>query len=481
VAGRTKTHRIVVGGATVLLTAGCTASDRNETRPPAGPPVDVASECPAAGRSDPAADRPVLEVDFRLEDDLRTVTGSERVHFVPDLEVDELWFRLIPNAPQSAGNRLEVDRVSGDDVTGGEHVEAGAGPPGGLYRVDLRGPVPAGRPVDVELDFTLSLTTRSTPAGFDRLGVEDDATWWASGLPLLTWEPGHGWAEDPFVEVSGETTAQAVADATIRVSAPEDLVVLMTGDQEEPRPDGEGRLLWESSEPVTRDVHVAAGRFETATVQAGTTVVTAGVVPGADTTPRELAEDTAEAIGLLEQRFGPFPYPTLTVALVEDDQDGGEEYSSSILLGDDDFDLVVHEVAHMWFYGMVGNSQFRDPWLDEAFASYAETVVHAHDEADLREDLGIRGDVGGSMADFRDQDDYEDRVYSKGAAALELARAEVGAEAFDEAVRCFVETQAWALARPEDVARAFAGLPAAVDVLLEAGALDDTDVRAAQD
>ena len=29
----------------------------------------------------------------------------------------------------------------------------------------------------------------------------------------------------------------------------------------------------------------------------------------------------------------------------------------------------------MWFYGMVGNSQFRDPWLDEAFASYAEELV----------------------------------------------------------------------------------------------------------
>ena len=34
-----------------------------------------------------------------------------------------------------------------------------------------------------------------------------------------------------------------------------------------------------------------------------------------------------------------------------------------------------HEVAHEWFYGLVGNDQGRDPWLDEAFATYAEALV----------------------------------------------------------------------------------------------------------
>ena len=33
-----------------------------------------------------------------------------------------------------------------------------------------------------------------------------------------------------------------------------------------------------------------------------------------------------------------------------------------------------HEVAHLWFYGLVGDDQARDPWLDEAFATYAEAL-----------------------------------------------------------------------------------------------------------
>jgi hypothetical protein len=465
--------RALAGLAVVLLLAGCTSSDDGAS---AGP----APECPTAQRAVPAPDRPVVDVAFRLADDLRTVTGTERVLFMPDLPVEELWFRLIPNAPQSAGNRLSVSDVRGDDVTGGHYVDADAasGTPGGLYRVDLRDPVAAGTPVQVELDFTLRLTTGTTPAGFDRFGVDDDVTWWASGHPLLTWEPGHGWAEDPFVEVSGETTANQVADTTITVSAPGDLVVLMTGAQDEPRDAAGGRRIWTSHEPVARDIDVAAGDFETATARTGSTSVTVGVLPGADDSAGELADDTVRAIRLLEGRFGPFPYPTLTVPYVAEGG-GGEEYSSSILMGDDDFDLLVHEVAHMWFYGMVGSSQFRDPWLDEAFATYAESIDPDDHGHDVDEELGIRGGVGGSMADFDGQDDYEDRVYSKGAAALLAARDAAGGQAFDVAVRCYIETNAWTIARPEDLARALAGLEPALDVLVDAGALDRADVAAA--
>ncbi|MBB3083072.1 M1 family aminopeptidase [Geodermatophilus sabuli] len=461
-------------GAALLLLAGCTSSPE-ERAEEAGP----AADCATAERAAPDPDRPRVVLDFRLEDDLRTVTGTETLAFTPDRQVGELWFRLIPNAPQSAGHELRVDAVRGDLVAGGRHVdaEAASGTPGGLYRVGLREPVQAGETVSVELDFTLRLTTGGTPAGFDRLGVAEGVTWWAGGFPLLTWEPGHGWARDPFSDISGETTAATVADTTIRVSAPGDLTVLMTGAQEEARAEAGGRRLWESHEPVARDVNVAVGEFETAQVQAGDTAVTAGVLPGADTSAEELAEDTAAAIALLEARFGPFPYPTLTVPLVADDG-GGEEYPSSILLGNEDFGLVVHEVAHMWFYGMVGNSQFRDPWLDEAFATYAESIA-ADEDRGHDDDLDRGGPVAGTMAEFTDQDDYEWRAYSKGAAALHAARDAAGPEAFDEAIRCYVETQAWTIARPEDLARALAGLQPALDVLVGAGALDRSHVEAA--
>jgi hypothetical protein len=329
----------------------------------------------------------------------------------------------------------------------------------------------------VELDFTLTLGN----AGFERYGSAEDVSWWASGAPLLAWEPGVGWARDPFVGVLGETTSTPVADTTVTVEAPAGLTVLMTGAQQPPSQPLDGRRSWTSTEPVARDVSVAVGEFTTAQREVGGVRVTTGVLPegagygAGDEGAGQLAVATAEAIESLTARFGPFPYDTLTVPMVGE-YAGGIEYPSSILLASGVQRVLVHEVAHMWFYGMVGNSQFRDPWLDESFASYAESVREEPDPEQTAATLARPGDVGASMAAFPDDRDYRGTVYGKGAAMLLTARQAAGPEAFDAAVRCYADARAWETATPDDVAEALAGLPAAVDVLLAAGALDPGDL-----
>jgi hypothetical protein len=90
--------------------------------------------------------------------------------------------------------------------------------------------------------------------------------------------------------------------------------------------------------------------------------------------------------------------------------------------------------------------------------------------------LARAGDVGGSMGEFPGFDSYVNAVYGKGAAMLLAARDAAGAAAFDAAVRCYVDARAWSIATPADVATALAGLPAARDVLVAAGALDAGDL-----
>jgi hypothetical protein len=130
----------------------------------------------------------------------------------------------------------------------------------------------------------------------------------------------------------------------------------------------------------------------------------------------------------------------------------------------------------MWFYGMVGNSQFRDPWLDEAFASWAEAVVDGPQALVDRDDLGLEGPVDGSMAEYGSTREYFRHVYGKGGAALLAAREAAGPEAFDAAIRCYVDATAWSIATPDDLGRALADLPSALAVLNRADALDKDDV-----
>ncbi|MDP9429614.1 MAG: peptidase M1 [Actinomycetota bacterium] len=465
--------------AALLLLPGCGASfvDTLAAEAPPAPPQEPAGT-PSGGdcrvRAEPDPTRPVVGLDFRLDDDLRTVTGTETVVFTPDLPTDELVFRLVPNGPgpAAAGNRLLIDAVRGDDVVSSGYEGAGAEDPGGLFVVRLADGLAAGQATEVTLDFTLTLGE----GGFERVGAADGVSWWASGAPLLAWEPGVGWARDPFVALLGETATSPVADTTVRVSAPEALTVLMTGDQAEPSAPRAGRRTWTSVEPVARDVSVAVGEFTTATVtSAGGTEVTAGLPPGAELPARELAGWAVAAIDVLEARFGPFPYATLTVPLLPD-EGGGIEYPSSILLAGADQVVLLHEVAHMWFYGMVGDSQFRDPWLDEAFATYAESVAFPVPDDAVARLLGTPGEVGAAMDEFDSAGGYFRRVYDKGGAALLAAREAAGEEAFDAALRCYVDANAWTIATPDDVAAALADLPAALDVLTDAGALQPEDL-----
>jgi aminopeptidase N len=54
----------------------------------------------------------------------------------------------------------------------------------------------------------------------------------------------------------------------------------------------------------------------------------------------------------------------------------GIEYPNLIFQGPVSLERpTTHEVAHQWFYSLVGNDQARDPWLDEGLANWAAMSI----------------------------------------------------------------------------------------------------------
>ncbi|MFW6075821.1 MAG: hypothetical protein ACOC9Y_09505 [Chloroflexota bacterium] len=94
----------------------------------------------------------------------------------------------------------------------------------------------------------------------------------------------------------------------------------------------------------------------------------------ADVTEQVLAT-TADALDRLSELIGPYPWPTLRVADAGPSMPGGIEYGNLIWINPEypELDrLIYHEVAHMWFYGIIGTRTLIEGWVDEGAAEFFE-------------------------------------------------------------------------------------------------------------
>lgn len=176
-------------------------------------------------------------------------------------------------------------------------------------------------------------------------------------------------------------------------------------------------------------------------------------------------ENTDEMLEFFIDLFGPYPYETYGVAVVEIDLGGLALETQTISTFDRAFGLpnadvqavAAHELAHQWFGNSVTLDTWKDIWLNEGFATYAQYLwieeLTGRPVAELMRDLYSRrgptlefvkpGDPGPS-------DLFSGSVYVRGAFTLHALRVEVGDEAFFEILRAWPERYAGETASTED-------------------------------
>ncbi|RME06111.1 MAG: hypothetical protein D6803_07350, partial [Anaerolineae bacterium] len=192
--------------------------------------------------------------------------------------------------------------------------------------------------------------------------------------------------------------------------------------------------------------------------QVGDTLVRGYYFPQQRTGGQAAFQTTIEALQLYNQLFGEYPYPSLS--MVEADFLHGMEYQGLYFLSRGFFDtyegkaenflisIAAHETAHQWWYGLVGNDQALEPWLDEALCTYSERIFYEKRYPEALDWWWFArinyykpdGWVDSVLHYTEGYLPYRNAVYLNGARFLEDVRQSIGDEAFFAFLRAYAET-----------------------------------------
>jgi hypothetical protein len=371
-------------------------------------------------------DRARYDVALRSDADGSHWTGRQRVSFrnASDRPLREVYLRLWGNGTDGCGTPAAAAAVRVSHVRGG----APGRPSVNCTALRIALPRPLARGARTSLAFDVSIAVPDRNARFGREGA---FRFLGNALPVLAVRDAKGWHLDPYVAL-GESFYALTSDFRVRLDHPSALKVPATGHTRT-LPGGPGRSVTLSVADRVRDFAWAAGPFRTATqTTPGGVRVRSYWAPG---TPAEGVRlnrtDAVAAIDRFGREFGRYPYGEIDLVMTSG-FGGGMEYPGLVLLGTtEEGSAVVHEVAHQWWYGIVGNDEYSSPWLDESFAQYANARFHGWDTRDCWSDVYWPDDASsltGSMAYWSRHHGEYHLVYTAGPCALADLERALGAD-----------------------------------------------------
>ncbi|MER5530492.1 M1 family metallopeptidase [Streptomyces sp. NPDC002677] len=231
----------------------------------------------------------------------------------------------------------------------------------------------------------------------------------------------------------------------IRIKAPKGLTGVSNGRLVSTYDKGASTYShWRESRPMATYLATATiGKFDVRTgkTPSGIPIYVAIDPVLANSNSVDVYAVTAAATDYWSQVFGPYPFEE-TGAIVDDMPEAGfslEVQSKPAYSAVRNETTIVHELAHQWFGDSVSVAQWKDIWLNEGFATYAQWLWAEHQGTRSAHDSFQAGYDSRAadnpfwqitVADPQRDTMFASAVYQRGAMTLQMLRERIGDTAF---------------------------------------------------
>lgn len=257
-----------------------------------------------------------------------------------------------------------------------------------VAKLILEKPILSGQKVEITTPFRVKM-----PKVFSRLGEENMLFCVTQWYPKPAVYDVNGWNPMPYLD-QGEFYSE-YGKYVVDITVPKDYVVAATGQIQQP----EEKEWWLKRNDIVFEMHpsnqpiktirfvqdsihdfawFASAKFK---VSKGEVLLNNGhnvetwffSEKDSDKKRAEGILHTNEAVKFYSNQVGNYPYQHASVVVTKLKAGGGMEYPTITNVTEVNRQVIVHEVGHNWFYGILGNNERLYPWMDESINNYYES------------------------------------------------------------------------------------------------------------
>ncbi|WP_455382629.1 M1 family metallopeptidase [Salinispira pacifica] len=463
---------------TALLSAGClggrasyeTASSVawDDYRPFAADLIDPTS----LTRDEYLRAAPIYHLTLAVSNDISSLDG----------ELDVRWVNRLAQAQTGVDFVLYPNLIPGSMTVTEVRADASVRPvqtanDGTLLQVSLPKPLLPGQETIIRLSFHTAIPT-GDQVGFGGFGYSDGLLSLGYEYPVI---PEKGRWIDGKPPKWGDLTANPAAFYICDLTYPTGLVLSAPGTElHRSREEGRDHVL--IAYGPARDLFLALGKsLQERSASSGDTVIRSFARVEDEAQSEAVIRAAGRSVADFNRRFGTYPYRSLTFVQARLDA-FGLEFPGMIVLtpwlyGDPDSReggvrlgtlleaTVAHETGHQWFYGLVGNNQLEEPWIDESLAQLATWYYYLDNYGQSSADAifdSFRArwrrignadiPIGRPVREYTPRE-YSAIIYGRGPIFLDALRKTIGDSRFESLLREIVRRYSFRVVSGADIRR----------------------------